>query len=425
MKMNTLTKAISAVAIASIATTSMAAESVTEKTGDKLVSITDTVYSTLTGKQVQNVTVNHPVSLYDYSQASSEYQSSYLSGSLNVNDKKDAEYTYNANVGVDYDRVISSADANTTLKAELNGFASGSGEKNAKNEETYNGKASATYDRYFDPQNSDAFWFGNGQIRIQEEGPKDYAGIKNPEVKVGGGLGYGRVVNVTSMARAMRLVEALVENGSISKTPSAAAYNKIAQIIDTKDAYKDEHAGKYAQYWVKDIAQALGANLDAGGVIRAYEALENESISTRKYGWEVRGGVGVVANNFAGKSGNPFVELQGNYYYPISNKTQFSNEAKVGFELDDKDNSYVLTNDMGLTYELSDRVDWENKWNLTYQDNENKADVLRNTLSSAFLYEINNSLDYETRLNLSHVDVDGKETQFDKGLFMGVKYRLK
>lgn len=421
-----LSKSLTAIALASVATTSMAATSVAEATGEKLTNVTDTVYTALTGKTVQDVEVNHPVSLYDYNEASSEYEDAYVNGSLNINDSKDSDTSYNAALGLDYEKVISTPNANTKYEADLNGLVADTGEEDSERTENYNGKASVTYDRYFNPEVNDAFWYGEGQVRIQQEEPEDYAGIENPEVKIGGGLGYGRVVNVTPMAHTMRLIEALVENGSISSVPSAATYQQIATIISKKDSYESKYgADRYAQYWVSDIANTLGTKLDANAIIRAYEVLENESISTRKYGWEVRGGAGIVANNFAGESGNPYVNLQANYYKPFSNRTQFSNEAEVSFELDDDDNSYVFDNDMGLTYELSDRVDWENSWNLNYRNNENSADVTTNTLSSAFLYEINNSLDYETRLDLSHVDVEGEESEFDKGLFMGVKYRLK
>ncbi len=429
MKMNTLAKSLTAIAFTSIATTSMAANSIAENTGKKLTGISDTVYSALTGKKVQNIEVNHPVSLYDYKEASSEYEDAYINGTLNIADSESTHTNYNLDLGLDYEKVMSSPNANTSYSAKLNGSVSDSGEEDSERNETYNGAASVTYDRYFNPTVNDAFWYGKGDIRIQDKSTdangNDYAGIKNPEVKIGGGLGYGRVVNVTPMAHAMRLVEALVENGSIRQVPSAATYNKVATIIAKKEEYKHKFGERYAQNWVSDIANALGARLDANGVIRAYEVLENESISTRKYGWNVRGGVGVVANNFAGESGNPFAELQANYYHPISNKTQFSNEAKMTFELDDDDDSYVFNNDMGLTYELSDRVDWENKWNLNYQNNENSADVTRNALSSSFLYDINNSLKYETKLTYSRVDTEDADATYDKGLFMGVKYRLK
>lgn len=427
MKVNQLSKTISVALLATVATSTMAnTGQVADNAGTKLTSFTDRVVSTLTGKPVgEAVQVNHPVTLFDYTKASSEYEDAYLNGKLNVQDSKTTKTSYDLKLGVDYEKVMSSADANVKYEANLNGSIADDGDDDTDRVENYSGYAAATYDKYFDPASSPAFWYGQGSVEVQQKGDDDYAGLKNPRVKLSGGLGYGRVVNVTPMAKAMRLVEALVENGNLSIIPSANTYQQVASIIDKEEEYRKKYDERYEQYWIRDIQAALGQNISAAGTIRAYEVLTDERISTRKFGWDVRGGLGIVANNFKGNSGNPFMELQGNYYYPVSNRTQFSNEARLSAELDDDDNSYVFTNDMGLTYELTDRVDWENKWSLNYQNNENSNDVTTNTLSSAFLYELSNSLDYEARINVSHVDTEHQDSTLDKGLFMGVKYRLR
>ncbi len=429
MKLSTLTKAVTSVLIATLATSAMAG-SITESTGDKLVNVTDKVYTKLTGKAVNDVVVNHPVTLFDYNKADSSYEDAYLNGTLNVNDNEGKKTAYDLKLGVDYEKSDSTANRTIKYDAGLNGQVSKSGAKDAERTENYQGRASVTYDKYFNPQTSDAFWYGKGAIKVQQS-PKDnddYAGLEHPEVKLTGGVGYGRVVNVTPMAKTIRLVEALVENGNLARVPSASTYQKIAQIIEREDAYKKKFSDKrYAQYWVRDIQKALGVNLGASGTIRAYDVLTKESISTRKYGWDVRAGVGATVSDYSGESGKPLLELQGNYYYPISNKTQFSNEAKLSTILDDDDGSYTFTNDMGVTYELTDRVDWENKWKLSHIDNKNKnvPDVTTNMLSSAFLYELSNSLDYEAKATLSNKKVEGSDSSTDKGLFMGIKYRLK
>ncbi len=426
MKLSTLTKAVTSVLVATLATSAMAGGSITETAGNKLVKMTDTAYTKLTGKAVNDVVVNHPVTLFDYNKADSSYEDAYLNGTLNVTDNEGEDTAYDLKLGVDYEKATSTADTTVKYQAGLNGQVAKGGADDAERKETYQGHASATYDKYFNPQTSNAFWYGKGEVKVQQKEGDDYAGLKHPEVKLTGGVGYGRVVNVTPMAKTIRLVEALVENGNLARVPSASSYQKIAQIIENEDAYKKKFSDKrYAQYWIRDIQKALGVNLGASGTIRAYDVLTEEKISTRKYGWDVRAGVGATVSDYNGNSGKPLLELQGNYYYPISNKTQFSNEAKVVTILDDDDGSYAFTNDMGVTYELSDRVDWENKWNLAYINNKKGADVTSNMLSSAFLYELSNSLDYEAKATLSHTKVEDGDSELDKGLYMGVKYRLK
>ncbi len=426
MKLSTLTKAVTSVLLTTLATSAMAGGSITESTGDKLVNVTDKVYTKLTGKTVNDVVVNHPVTLFDYNKADSSYEDAYLNGTLNVGDKEGEKTSYDLKLGVDYEKASSTADTTIKYDAGINGQVSKSGADDAERTENYQGHASATYDKYFNPQTSNAFWYGKGEVKVQQKQGDDYAGLKHPEVKLTGGVGYGRVVNVTPMAKTIRLVEALVENGNLARVPSASSYQKIAQIIEREDAYRKKFSdARYAQYWIRDIQKALGVNLGASGTIRAYDVLTKEKISTRKYGWDVRAGLGATVSDFNGNSGKPLLELQGNYYYPISNKTQFSNEAKLSTIIDDDDGSYTFTNDMGVTYELTDRVDWENKWNLSYIDNKNAPDVTSNMLSSAFLYELSNSLDYEAKATLSHTKVEDADSATDKGLYMGIKYRLK
>ncbi len=437
MKMNQLHKNIALLLATTIAgtmaTTAMAGTvnnsamktgQLTERTGEKLTNLTTSVYQSLTGKTVDTINVNHPVSLYDYQQADSAYEDAYLNGALNVKDSKGTKTSYDVAIGVDYEKVMSSADANTKYEADVSALFADDGNDDTEKTKNYTAHASANYDRYFDAQASNAFWYGKGEARIQQEDPKDYAGIKNPEITVSAGLGYGRVVNVTPMAQAMRLVEALIENGSLSRVPSASTYQKVVQIISQKEMYQKNNPARYAQYWVADIEKALGINLGASGTIRAYDVLTKEKISTRKHGWDVRAGAGVVASDFAGEHGKPLLELQANYHLPVSNRTQFSNEARLSAQLDDND-SYVFSNDMGWAYELTDRVDWENKWKFAYEKNDGSNDIIRNTLTSSFLYEISNSLDYKTSLGLSHVDVKDGDSSFDKSLFMGVSYRMK
>ena len=117
------------------------------------------------------------------------------------------------------------------------------------------------------------------------------------------------------------------------------------------------------------------------------------------------------------------------YHYPLSNQTQFSNEALLTTILSSGDQSYAFRNVMTLTHEIDDRVDWENAWTLTHNvDGPSDTNNTVNTLSTAFIYELRNELDLTTTLAVSNYSGDetlANPNGTDTSLFFGIRYRLK
>jgi hypothetical protein len=156
--------------------------------------------------------------------------------------------------------------------------------------------------------------------------------------------------------------------------------------------------------------------------------LINERISTRKDGWLVRAGVGAVLTDFDGGSGKPALEAGAEYHKPIGNTTQFSNEAILTATLDDGDNGFIVNNAMSLTHELTDRVDWENKWTLNHSNSDTANDITTNTLSSTYRYYLTNQLAFDVTAKLEDTEDDisnNGNDELDKSLNMGITYRLK
>ena len=133
----------------------------------------------------------------------------------------------------------------------------------------------------------------------------------------------------------------------------------------------------------------------------------NERISTRKHGWLVRTGIGAVLSDYDGETGKPALEVGAEYHRPLSNQTQFSNEAILTTTLKDSNSSYNVKNHMSLTHEITDVIDWENKWVVDYSKSDNVDAITNHTLSSAFNYELSNQLDYNVIATL--VKTDGKD----------------
>ncbi len=363
-----------------------------------------------------------PVTLFDYTEATSAYEDAYINGQFNVQDGNQDQSSYNLDLDVEYDRVFSSPDQNT--KIEFDGETSRERGPNEgdKTDSYYQATGAITSDQYFQPGSKAGFWYGKGEVGIQKD-------MEDPYSKLTVGVGYGRVVNATPMAKSIRLVEALQERGIIQAAPSKAVYQAVANVISREDEYRSKYgSADYVMNWIEDIERALGSDLTTKGAIKSYDVLTNERISTRKYGWLVRAGVGAILSDYDGSDSKPALELGAEYHHPLSNSTQFSNVAELTSTLDDGDNSYHVTNDMSLTYEVSDSVDWENTWGIDYAAYENSNDITTNTLSSTYRYYISNALSFTVTGKLTNVedqiDNNGND-EIDRAVLMGLTYRLK
>ncbi|MEZ5537672.1 MAG: DUF481 domain-containing protein [Thiolinea sp.] len=368
------------------------------------------------------------VSLFDYAEPTSAYEDAYVYGDLNVNSGNQDQTSYDLSLDLDYERVFSSPSRDIDIDASLSGSASRGGNSGDDSVNTYLGGASASVNNYFVPGSNGAFWYGEGSVGVKK-------GADDPRVTAVAGLGYGRVVNLTPMAQAIRMGEALRENGQLKGDLSKAEYNQIAQIVAQENAYAARHGADYEQVWIGDMVKVINASgkangqLSAAGILKARDVLVDERISTRKSGWLVKAGVGAVLRDYDGDSSKAVLDLGAEYHVPLSNQTQFSNEATYSTLLDSSDKSYTFINDMSLTHEVSDRIDWENRWALNFDhDDEADMDTTTNVLSSTYRYYISNKLSFDTTLSLSKVDDDinnNGNDDIDKSLNMGVTYRLK
>jgi hypothetical protein len=360
------------------------------------------------------------VTLYDYTEATSAYEDAYLTGSFSANDGNGFDQSsYSAALGFDAERVFSSASRNTTIEAAAAGTISRGSTEGDNSESNFTAGIAGQVDNYFRPNSKGAFWYGSASLDAEKD-QEDFGS------KIGVGLGYGRVVNATPMAKAIRLVEALRVQGALKSVPSTAAHQQLASIINNESAYKSKHGfDVYEQYWFADMEKALGqGQLGAGAIIKAYDVLTNEYFTTRKIGWKVQAGAGVELSRLDGEDGgDPLLTIAGEYHKPLNRKTQFSNEAELVTDYGD-DNGYDFENVMKLTYELSDKIDWENSWTLTSVDSgvSGTDNTTNNYVSSAFSYELDNQLDLSLVTTLTKLD--GAD-DVDTSLNLNVGYRLR
>ena len=83
---------------------------------------------------------------------------------------------------------------------------------------------------------------------------------------------------------------------------------------------------------------------------------------------------------------------------------------------------------MSLTYEVSDRVDWENTWGIDYAAYDNANDTTTNILSSTYRYYLSNELSFTVTGRLTNVEDEIRNNgndRVDRAVLMGLTYRLK
>lgn len=379
---------------------------------------------------VSSTSVMAEPAITDYEKATSAYEDAYFSGNLNLDSGNQEQTSYDLDLSIDYEKVFSSKNRNTKLDFLGTGSLTRGADNGDDRESTYQALGSATVDNYFNADKSQAFWYGKGEVGVKK-------GQEDPFTKATAGVGYGRVINVTPMARSIRIVQELRENGFIKADPSNATYQKIAQIIEREPEYRSKYGYEdYEQYWVQDIETILkdsgmtngASGLNARAILKSYDVLVNERISTRKSGWLVRAGVGAVLSDYDGEDGKPALEIGAEYHKPLSNRTQFSNESIATATLKDGDDSFNFNNAMSLTHELTDKIDWENKWILDHSESDTGPELTTNTVGSTFLYSLTNKLDFSVEARLTDTDdriADNGNDELDKSLTMGVRYRLK
>jgi hypothetical protein len=259
----------------------------------------------------------------------------------------------------------------------------------------------------------------------------------DPYAKLGIGAGYGRVIDATVLAKAMRSIEDLQKYGVITRELSDQGYLKFAEIIDKEEEFKSEYgAVEYEKYWFEAMEEVLRAEgilaedaLGAMGVIRVREILINEPFSVRKHGWIARGGLGFVLSNFDGSDSDPSLDASFEYAYPYTYRLQIIERAAYSTILSD-DIVHQISNALSATYEVSDRIDWENRWTLglTLPTESGAKNIISNNLSTTFRYYISNKINFDTTLSFNHLDDDMKDNgndDLETTLFAGITYRIR
>jgi len=334
------------------------------------------------------------VQLEDYLIANSSYDEAYVSGSLTAiepaGDDPNDQVGYNYSIDADYEKAFSTLPRSWGYRVGLNaGGAKPSAKTTAvtdaagvttsvatQSTEDWQANAEGVIDTYFhQSQYPKAFWFGQGAFKHQDSLPDD-------DISATVGLGYGRVYNATPLAKVIRIVEELNEEGLLTGPIPDSVALETAEIIDRIQEFKSKFGeDDYKPDYYAAIEAALGRSgalrdgkFGALGALTADKVLEDEPISTRKHGWVVRLGAGFQASDLSS-------------FEPV-----FGDETITKFR-----------NDMSYTHEVTDMIDWINTWSMTYSDGEdangNALESTNHIVSSRYSFDLGNSIRFESGFN--------------------------
>lgn len=375
------------------------------------------------------------VDLRDYNLVGTFRQFSDISGEFDLKNGNQDQASFNGKVSANYELTYSTIPFawNFDLTGSLD--VTRAGTEDADTQKAYSLQVYTTGDKYLSGIN---FWGANllgygsldfGYRKLAQQDDAD-----DPYIKVGGGLGYGRIIDATDLAKAMRLIDDLKKYEVVSRELSQKAYFDLAQVIGAKDTYKKRYGSvEYEKYWfeaMEAILQQEGVlitgTLGSLGNLRVQEVLLNLPLSNeRSHGKLSRFGVGYIVSDYAGEDSDPTLDVSYQYALPYSTyKAQVVD--LVEYSLAFSDFSHLLQNTLSITYALSLRTDWLNFWEIAYTIPDEGDNILTNELSSILKYYITNKVNIETILKFSHVadDIDGND-DIETNLSFGIEYQIQ
>lgn len=230
------------------------------------------------------------------------------------------------------------------------------------------------------------------------------------------GAGFGRYINATAMAKALRIQEELYEEGLINNDLESSIMIELAAAIDNISSYDIERE-YYAA--IQEILES-SSQIDALSAVAFYRITEvlNERISDRYFGYRAGAGIGYeLSDSLSEETEDPRIEIYGNFAYPFNRRSQFNQSVNFESTLEGLGDSYIITAVSTYSLEISDKI--ANK--LEYRLVNNKALAsTTHTVMDSFSYYIENNISLTVSASL----VKATDVTLHKTLEFSVGYDL-
>lgn len=267
----------------------------------------------------------------------------------------------------------------------------------AKNFGTYshNIRVAPSYRKYiWDTDN----WFLSGSLeaihRVDHQQIESYTSVT---------LGYGRYIDATALAKAVRIEEHLMRENVITAYLPKQTMIEIANIIERENEYRSRLGVTYETMWYSDIESEIAktgllrtGTLGSIGLLRMQQVLKriNEVVNNRSYGWDMQAGIDFnLSTKDKSPTKAPALTVIGRYSIPMTWRTQINSSAKASTPVDSlflKDIKLQVRGD--YIFELSNRINFVTGVVLDYLKPSNSVDYSVQNLNSAFVFYLENQI---------------------------------
>lgn len=374
------------------------------------------------------------IELTDYLSPDFKYQDAELSARFDFKDGNQEQASYNGQLKLEYDMEYSTLPLKWEVYAEgVADFNRGPNDRDSS-EKNISIEGWTSAQKYL-ADHKGVFGFGRFDLGIRDI-EDDTVENDDPYLKVTAGMGKGRIITATPLMKAVRCVEDLKKYDIISDEISDDTYMELAAIIARESEYKSKYSlVEYEKFWYEDMEKALKAAgvlkeeyLGAMGVIRIQDILTYEPVLRRKHGWEAGAGIEYLISDYAGNEGDPGLLGYFEYAKPYGFKWQFIDRVEYSTVLPDwdfGDANHNLFNQAWLNYEMTDRVDWVNLFELGITLISGGDDIYQSALNTGLRFYISNTIDAQTGLRFDRFDQgDNEDDEVETRVYFEVLYTI-
>lgn len=247
-------------------------------------------------------------------------------------------------------------------------------------------------------------WFGFGALDLRHANT-----FKQIESNVTVGGGYGRYINATALAKAVRIEQHLLKEGVISANLPKETMIKIANIIERENEYRGVFGDTYEKNWYEDIEKEMratglltGGALGAIGILRTQQVLKgiNEKVNDRYFGWDLTAGVLFnLSTRDKSPTRSPALSVGGRFSNPIGWSSQVNAFFNVNTPFDSSFfKTFIATAGVDYFYELGNKINFVAGYQLNYiKENApiwtiNEDSYMDHVLSAGFIFYLENNI---------------------------------
>jgi len=256
-------------------------------------------------------------------------------------------------------------------------------------------------------------------------------GYERPSLDLTLGIGVGRFINVTPLAKSVRLEDFLLFSGQLYDDLPAETMLKLGHIIEKQKEYKALHGDVYKLAWYKDMEDAIRESgtlkekkINVAGILRMDEVLFRERISDRFYGWDITLGtkIELLTSKPSLKRSILAADITARYSYPLSWRSQINEQLEINTPTGNEFfESYNATVTSGFSYELTNRIDFFLHHLVSREKRLKENTVLtHNSLDISFIFYIENYINLMTNVQFAK----STKTNLIHNFILTLNYRI-